>query len=127
MSALFKVFFFIGDSLFLNFSIFFSFLFIVGSNSSSEKAYLFIFSNLAWLFLVLVSNPYNVNKAWSVSKILKSQLSFIFIHLLVVASLIFFFGKRYEIIQIGMIYGIFVPLFFFWKIVAYYFRLAEIV
>jgi Undecaprenyl-phosphate glucose phosphotransferase len=72
--------------------------------------------------LVLVSNPYNVNKAWSVSKILKSQLSFIFIHLLVVASLIFFFGKRYEIIQIGMIYGIFVPLFFFWKIVAYYFR-----
>jgi len=122
MSTLLKLLFFVGDTLFLNLSISFSFSIVRGTHSSSDLTYLFIFSNLAWLFLILVSNPYDLNKGWSVSKILKSQLSFIFIHLLVVASLIFFFDRRYAVFQIGMIYGIFVPLFFCWKIVAYYFR-----
>jgi len=123
MSALLKILFFIGDSLFLNTSILLSFTFSVGSSSSnSDKVYLLVFSNLAWLFLILVSNPYNLNKGWSVSKTVKSQLAFVFIHLLVVASLIFFFDRRYSLIQIGMIYGIFVPLFFSWKIIVYYFR-----
>lgn len=122
MSTLVKILFFVGDTLFLNLSISFSFSIVGGTHSSSDLTYLFIFSNLAWLFLVLVSNPYNLNKSWSLSKILKSQLSFIFIHLLVVASLIFFFDRRYAVFQIGMIYGIFVPLFFCWKIVAFYFR-----
>ncbi|MFM9839149.1 MAG: exopolysaccharide biosynthesis polyprenyl glycosylphosphotransferase [Cyclobacteriaceae bacterium] len=123
MSALLKILFFIGDSLFLNASILFSFSFIGSIRlSTSDKAYLLVFSNLAWLFLVLVSNPYNLNKGWSVSKTIKSQLAFIFIHLLVVASLIFFFNKRYSTTQIGMIYAFFVPLFFSWKIIVYYFR-----
>ena len=121
MSSLLKILFFIGDSLFLNFSILFSFLF-TAPMSSSESAYQFIFTNLTWLFLILVSNPYNVNKGWSISKILKSQLSFMFIHLLVVASLIFFFNKKYAFIQVWIIYGVFVPMFFFWKLVAYYLR-----
>jgi putative colanic acid biosynthesis UDP-glucose lipid carrier transferase len=123
MSALLKILFFIGDSLFLNASILLSFTFSVGSSSSnSDKVYLLVFSNLAWLFLILVSNPYSLNKGWSVSKTIKSQLAFVFIHLLVVASLIFFFDRRYSLTQIGMIYGIFVPLFFSWKIIVYYFR-----
>lgn len=122
MSTLLKVLFFIGDTIFLNLSIFLSSSFFDSIYSSSDLTYLFVFSNLAWIFLVLVSNPYNINKGWPVSKILKGQFSFIFIHLLVVASLIFFFDRRYAIIQIGTIYGSFVLFFFFLKIAAYYLR-----
>jgi len=122
MSGFSKVLFFIGDLLFLNVSIYFSFYLIGVSDSSFvDKVYLLIFSNLAWFFLVMVSNPYNVNKGWSVSKILRSQLAFIVIHLLVVASLIFFLKRHYSVFQISLIYILFVPLFFSWKIISYYF------
>lgn len=89
---------------------------------NSNEAYLIIFSNLAWFFLVLVSNPYNINKSWSVSKIVRSQFVFLFIHLLVIASLVFFFKKEYSLFQISLIYLLFIPLFFSWKILSYYLR-----
>ena len=125
MPTLVKILFFLGDIFFLNISILLSF--IIGKESTylidtGDKVYLLIFSNLAWLFLVMVSNPYNVTKGWSASKMVKSQLAFIFIHLLIVASLIFFFKRTYSFNQIGMIYGLFVVIFFSWKAITYYFR-----
>lgn len=120
MSAFLRTLFFVGDLFFLNISILLSFG--VASSTMGDRAYLLVFSNLAWLFLVMVSSPYNVNKGWSVSKIFNSQLAFIFIHLLVVASLIFFFRRQYAILQIGTIYLLFIPLFFLWKVITYYLR-----
>lgn len=120
MSSLVRFLFLVGDIFFLNMSMLISFE--IEMLSASDKTYLLIFSNLAWLFLVLVSNPYNVNKGWSVSKIINSQLAFIFIHLLVVASLVFFFRRQYTVVQIATIYLLFVPLFFMWKVITYYLR-----
>lgn len=120
MSNLLKILFFVGDVFFLNASIFLSFG--IAPSTMADRVYLFIFSNLSWLFLVLVSSPYNFNKGWSISKLFKSQVAFIFIHLLVVGSLIFFFHRQYSAIQISLIYVLFVPLFFLWKIVTYYLR-----
>ena len=111
--------------MFLNASILFSFLVKRGDallTDTGDKVYLLIFSNLAWLFLVMVSNPYNVTKGWSASKMVKSQMAFIFIHLLIVASLIFFFKRSYSVLQITVIYGLFITLFFTWKVITYYFR-----
>src|SRR5260221_7440666 len=124
MSNLIKILFFLGDVFFLNLSILLS-AFLVGSSHDGnigDKVYLLIFSNLAWLFLTLVSNPYNLSKGWSVSKVIKSQLAFVFIHLLVVAALILFLRRSYSPIQIGLMYMIFVSLFFSWKMIIYYFR-----
>jgi putative colanic acid biosysnthesis UDP-glucose lipid carrier transferase len=123
MQSLTKVLFLVGDLFSLNLCVFLSFL-IAGDwgGLNSNTVYLLMFSNLTWLFLVLVSNPYNVNKGWSVSKILKSQFAFIFIHLLVVASLVFFLKKQYAPFQIILIYLFFIPFFFSLKIVSYYFR-----
>lgn len=95
---------------------------ITGSPINSSTVYLLVFSNLTWFFLVLVSNPYNINKGWSVSKILRSQVVFIFIHLLVIVSLIFFLHQHYSPFQITLIYGFFIPSFFSWKVISYYFR-----
>jgi putative colanic acid biosysnthesis UDP-glucose lipid carrier transferase len=117
-----RLFFFFGDLFFLNGSILLSFSFSIHQSNLSDKVYLLVFSNLAWFYLALVANPYNVDKGWSVSKILKTQLAFLFIHLLVVASLIVFLKKNYSIYQIGLIYALFIPVFFSWKIVVYYLR-----
>jgi putative colanic acid biosysnthesis UDP-glucose lipid carrier transferase len=125
MSMVTKFLFLVGDLVFLNISILISFFIAPSAPSSSmtgDKVYLLIFSNLAWFFLVMVSNPYNVTKGWSASKMVKSQLAFIFIHLLIVASLIFFFKRTYSVLQISLIYGLFVTSFFSWKVVTYYFR-----
>ncbi len=123
MQSFTKTLFLIGDLFFLNLCIVYSFILASESGSiNSNTAYLLIFSNLAWFFLVLVSNPYNLNKSWSVSKIVRSQFVFIFIHLLVVASLVIFFKKQYSLVQISLIYLLFIPLFFSWKILSYYFR-----
>jgi putative colanic acid biosynthesis UDP-glucose lipid carrier transferase len=122
MSTLTRFLFFFGDLVFLNLAIFASFN-LAGDNSNlSDKVYLFIFSNLAWLYLTLVANPYNINKTWSLSKAAKTQLAFLLIHVLVVTSLILFLRKHYALIQIGFIYLIFVPVFFLWKILIYYLR-----
>lgn len=119
MSVLLRVAFFVGDLIFLNLSIVFSYTLFDVKLIGQERVnsiYLFIFSNLAWLFLIVVSNPYNFSKNWGISKVFKSQSSFIFIHLLVVASLIFFFKKNYSPLQIGVMYFLFFPIFFLWKL-----------
>ncbi|HCR54805.1 MAG TPA: undecaprenyl-phosphate glucose phosphotransferase, partial [Cytophagales bacterium] len=90
--------------------------------SNSDNIYLLIFSNLTWIFLVMVSTPYNVTKSWSITKIVKSQLAFLFVHLLVVASLFVFFNKTYSIFQILFLYLLFVPLFFLFRVVVFYLR-----
>jgi putative colanic acid biosynthesis UDP-glucose lipid carrier transferase len=124
MSNLIKILFFFGDIFFLNLSVIIS-SYLAGDSGDahgSDMVYLLIFSNLSWLFLTMVSNPYNLNKGWSVSKVIKSQLAFVFIHLLVVASLIIFFKRSYSTIQIGLTYVIFVSLFFSWKMIIYFLR-----
>jgi undecaprenyl-phosphate galactose phosphotransferase/putative colanic acid biosynthesis UDP-glucose lipid carrier transferase len=125
MSGIIRFLFVIGDFIFLNSSILLSFYltnhFVLDLNDSN-KVYLIIFSNLAWLFLIMVASPYNVTKGWSISKILRSQLAFILIHLIVVASLIVFYNKKYELIQIALIYVFFIFIFFAWKIVTFYIR-----
>src|SRR5579862_7613931 len=124
MSNLIKILFFFGDIFFLNLSVMIS-SYLAGDSGDahgSDMVYLFIFSNLAWLFLTMVSNPYNLNKGWSVSKVIKSQLAFVFIHLLVVASLIIFFKRSYSAVQFVLTYVIFVSLFFSWKMIIYFLR-----
>jgi putative colanic acid biosysnthesis UDP-glucose lipid carrier transferase len=123
MAGLAKSIFLIGDLLFLNLVLALSFNVTASWRSeASSMSYLIIFSNLGWLFLILVSNPYQIHKGWSVSRILKNQSAFIFIHLVIVASLIFFLKKNYPVVQIGFIYLVFLPLFFGWKIFTYYLR-----
>lgn len=124
MTNLIKGLLFSGDLILLNASILIS-AFIWNEEfkwSDTNNIYLLIFSNLVWLFLVMVSTPYNVTKGWSISKILKSQFAFLFVHLLVVASLFFFFDKKYSATQIGLIYLFFIPLFFFYRVFLFYLR-----
>jgi len=119
MPTLLRFLFFIGDLLFLNLSIALSYSFFnveIMGTQRTNSVYLFIFSNLTWLFLIVVSNPYIYSRSWGIPKIIRSQLSFIFIHLLVVASLIFFFKKDYAPSQILTMYLIFIPTFFLWKL-----------
>lgn len=125
MSAFYKIFFFIADFILLNISILAAFYFQDSCFWVSDRTgiiYLLIYSNLSWLFLVMVSAPYSVTKNWTVSKIIKNQLSFIFIHLLVVASLVVFFHHEYGLLQIILIYIVFTPLFFSYKVVTYFIR-----
>jgi Undecaprenyl-phosphate glucose phosphotransferase len=120
-----KVWLFAGDLLLLNLSILSSLHFYGGEvwiGTGINNIYLLVFSNLGWLFLVLVSTPYNVTKGWAVSKVLRSQSAFIFIHLLIVASLVFFFRQRYTFWQIALMYLTFLPLFFAFRVVALYLR-----
>lgn len=125
MSSLFKSFFFATDILLLNLSIFGAFYLYDSSIWINDKvgfAYLIIYSNLAWLFLVMVSAPYSLSKEWSVSKILRNQFSFLFIHLLVIVSLVIFFDKSYGFYQILLIYILFTPVFFAYRLLVYYLR-----
>jgi Undecaprenyl-phosphate glucose phosphotransferase len=125
MSGFYKAFFFIFDFILLNSSIVLAFQMQDAAFWESNRGgvlYLLIYSNLSWLFLVMVSMPYEVTKSWAVSKIIKHQISFIFIHLMVLGSLIAFFNREYSIIQIASIYLIFIPLFFISKIIVYYVR-----
>ncbi|CAN5279271.1 undecaprenyl-phosphate glucose phosphotransferase [soil metagenome] len=123
MSILIRTAFFIGDLIFLNLAIAFSYALLgieMMGEERSNSVYLFIFSNLTWLFLTVVSNPYSFSRSWSIPKVIRSQVSFIFIHILVVASLIFFFERKYTALQIGVMYGLFIPTFFFWKLFVLY-------
>jgi len=125
MSGFFKILLFLVDILLLNLSVLFAFYFFDNSFWISDRqgfTYLAIYSNLAWLFLIMVSAPYSLNKGWTVSKILKNQLSFLFIHLLVIASLVIFFNRIYNVYQIAFIYLLFTPLFFGYRILIFYFR-----
>lgn len=123
MPALLRIFFFIGDLVFLNLVIFLSYglsgVSFFGDNLSNS-VYMLVFSNITWLFLVLVSNPYAFTRNAGIQRVLKGQLSFLFVHLLVVASLILLFKKQYDKYQIAGMYALFVPVFFGWKIITYY-------
>jgi undecaprenyl-phosphate galactose phosphotransferase/putative colanic acid biosynthesis UDP-glucose lipid carrier transferase len=119
-----KVLLFFADLICLNLCVYLSFA-LTGQTFSIQEAngiYLVVFSNITWLYLVLVSPPYNVTKSWSVSKIIKSQVSFLFIHLLVVIALVIFFKRNYPPVQIALIYIIFLPIYFIVRIVAFYLR-----
>lgn len=115
--------FFLGDLLLLNLSLFLSYSFLnleIWGAERTNSVYLFIFTNLTWLFLMVVANPYNVSRNWGIVKIIRSQLSFVLIHLLVVASLIFLLRKSYHPEQIGLMYALFVLSFFLWKLLLRY-------
>lgn len=125
MSSLFKFFFFFADILLLNLAILGAFYFYDNSIWTNDRfafAYLLIYSNLAWLFLVMVSAPYRLSKEWSVAKILRNQFSFLFIHLLVIISLVIFFNRNYGFYQILLIYFLFTPIFFGYRLLVYYLR-----
>jgi exopolysaccharide biosynthesis polyprenyl glycosylphosphotransferase len=124
MSEALKSLFFIGDFVLLNLAIFLSIYWsgLSITTLNPGEVYLIVFSNLSWLFLVLVSLPYEGTRGWTVSKTLRSQFAFISIHLLVIASLIVFFDKQYNPFQILLIYLIFIPLFFIFRLVVFYFR-----
>lgn len=125
MSSILKVLFFLFDILLLNISVFLAFYVFDNSFLTTDRygfSYLIIYSNLAWLFLILVSTPYSLNKGWTISKIIKNQLAFLFIHLLVIASLVIFFDRNYSAYQIGFIYLLFTPFFFGYRIIIFYFR-----
>lgn len=114
---------FVGDLVLLNLAILLSYSFFGMDILGPERfnaIYLFIFSNMTWLFLVVVSNPYNVSGNWGLQKIVKSQLSFVFIHLLVVASMIILLRKSYQPYQILVMYALFVPSFFVVKFLTFY-------
>jgi putative colanic acid biosynthesis UDP-glucose lipid carrier transferase len=119
MSFYLKLIFFISDLFFLNLAIILSFGLSQGIFISAEgnnELYLILFSNVGWIFLVLVSNPYSLSKGWSVSKIFKSQIAFLFVHVLIIFSLVVFFKKSFSITQIILVYSFFIPLFFVWKV-----------
>jgi putative colanic acid biosynthesis UDP-glucose lipid carrier transferase len=120
MSLLVKLLFFLGDLLFLNLSIALAFYF-TGSAHRADDVYLIIFSNLTWLFLISVASPYTFSRNWDRPKTLKNQFIFIFTHLFVVASLVFFYDREYTLLQISLIYCFFVPVFYFSKFITYFF------
>lgn len=125
MSQLFRAVFVVSDFILLNLSIYISSVFFKNSVSYPEDTdfiYLLIFSNLSWLFLIMVGTPYKIDKSWSISKIIKSQLTFISIHLMVVGSLVFFFKREYHPLLLVSIYLLFISSFFLWRILIYYLR-----
>ncbi len=125
MSFLLKLIFFFGDLLFLNLAIGTSFLIRDGlfwDSADTNELYLLIYSNIGWCYLVLVSNPYNITKGISISRIIKSQAAFLLIHSLIVISLVIFFDKYYSVYYIIIIYMIYFPVFFGWKVLAIYIR-----
>lgn len=125
MSLSLKLIFFASDLLLLNLAIVFSFVITEGTYFRAEgnnELYLILFSNIGWIFLVLVSNPYSLNKGWSLVKILKSQVAFLFVHLLIIFSLVIFFKKSFSISQITLVYFFFIPLFFAIKVLIVFVR-----
>ncbi|MBS1505298.1 MAG: exopolysaccharide biosynthesis polyprenyl glycosylphosphotransferase [Bacteroidetes bacterium] len=118
MPSLVRVIFLIGDILLLNLSVTFAFA-VAGTDGAdlTNRIYLIIYSNITWLFLVVVASPYTFSKVWDRPGTLKNQLIFICIHLLVVASLVFLYGKNYSLFLIALIYFFFVPIFYTWKLV----------
>lgn len=117
-----KILLFVADVCFLNLSFYLIFKSQPLPGDFVNLIYLVVYSNLAWLFLVLVANPYAVTKNWTVTDVAKRQLLFIFIHLVVIASLVVFFQRSYTIGQILIIYLIFIPLFFIFRLAVFYVR-----
>jgi undecaprenyl-phosphate galactose phosphotransferase/putative colanic acid biosynthesis UDP-glucose lipid carrier transferase len=122
MSYTTKIILFLADICFLNLAFYGAFASPTDSAAYISLIYLIVYSNLAWMFLVLVANPYAVTKSWTVSRVTKSQLIFIFIHLLVVASLVIFFEKSYSAGRILMVYLIFTFFFLSARLIVFYVR-----
>lgn len=125
MSLSLKLIFFISDLLLLNLAIVLSFGLTEGIYFGAEgnnELYLILFSNIGWIFLVLVSNPYSLNKGWSLVRVVKSQIAFLFVHLLIIFSLVIFFKKSFSISQITLVYLFFIPLFFAIKVLIVFVR-----
>ena len=124
MSVGLRILFFCGDLLMLNLSIALSILIVhdLSFSYGSAGIYLTVFSNLAWFFLVMVSTPYNMTKSWTLSRIARNQITFIFMHLLVVASLAFFFKQKYSSAQIGVLYLFFITGFVLLRVATFYLR-----
>ncbi len=124
LSFLLVFLFVLGDLFFLNLSIILSYHSWDGPSLEldlSNRIYLFIFSNIAWFFLMLTTNPYRISQATQFKLIFRSHFSFIFIHLLTVISLVFFFDKNYTTSQIIFLYGFFIPVVFLWRLLFFYF------
>lgn len=122
MSYTTKIILFIADICFLNLAFYGAFANPSDSGEYISLIYLIVYSNLAWMFLVLVANPYAVTKSWTVSRVTKSQLIFIFIHLLVIASLVVFFEKSYSAARILAVYLIFTFFFLSARLIVFYVR-----
>jgi Undecaprenyl-phosphate glucose phosphotransferase len=118
-----RVLFFVADLALLNLSLWVSYVWTGADIWGADRAnsiYLIIFSNLTWLFLVVVANPYNVSPHWGIKKIIKSQLGYLLVHLLVVAGLIALLRKQYQPVQMLIMYALFVLSFFLWKLLMWY-------
>lgn len=118
MGTLQRIAFFLADLTLLNFSLWLSYAWTGGDVWGADRAdsvYLIIFSNLTWLFLTVVANPYAVSRNWGMKKILRSQLGYVLVHLLVVAGLIALLGKHYRPGQLVILYAVFVISFILWK------------
>lgn len=122
MSYTTKIILFLADICFLNLAFYGVFASPPDSAAFISLIYLIVYSNLAWMFLVLVANPYAVTKNWTVSRVTKSQLIFIFIHLLVIASLVLFFEKSYSAGRILVVYLIFTFSFLSARLIVFYVR-----
>jgi putative colanic acid biosynthesis UDP-glucose lipid carrier transferase len=123
MSNFLRLFFFIGDIVFLNLSILLSYSLSGIDIAGAEKVngiYLFVFSNLTWFFLIVVTNPYGMARNWGIQKTLTNQVTYIVFHLLVVVFLTLFFKKSYSPAQVAIMYLLFTPSFFLWKLLVLY-------
>lgn len=125
MSFTLKLIFLLSDLFLLNLAIVLSFAVterVYFHTEGHNELYLILFSNIGWIFLVLVSNPYSLNKGWSVIKIVKSQGAFLFVHVLIVFSLVVFFKKSFSTTQIALVYLFFIPFFFIVKVLIVFVR-----
>lgn len=125
MSSLVKIFFFFIDTCLLNVAMVLAFYVHDADFWIAQRqnvVYFIVFGNASWLFLILISTPYSLTKTWTVSKIVKNQLAFLFMHMLVIFSLIAFLNKHYELTQIGLFYVIFSVLFLSYRVGYYYLR-----
>lgn len=114
-----------GDFFSLNLSILLALFWVAPDvlfSLDSRAVYLVGFSNLSLAFLICVSNPYNVSKDWGISKILKNQIAFIFIHIMLTFSLMYFFEQQYSIFIFLAIYLTFFLLFFALRVFIFYLR-----
>ncbi len=123
MSLILRRLFFVGDLAILNLSLFVSTKIGPGIESTEfNVVYLIIFSNLAWIFLILISFPYETTKGLALSKVIKSQIAFVGIHILVIFTLVFIFDRSYSYLQIIIIYGVLIPLYFIFRFFVFYVR-----
>lgn len=113
------------DLIFLNFAIVISYHSRYSVEEDGNLVYLIIYSNLAWLFLTLVSNPYAVSRNWTLSKIIRSQVVFLLTHIFILVSLVLFLGKSYGVYQMAVVYATFIPAFILSKVGILFLRKAS--